>query len=93
MTALVVHKPDDHINFIRECLDKVQNNSNRLRWDHFVTCSSNLKSVVPSKPAIAKNRQILLPPVRSSSSITRTRHSTTRQTSVKTSALPPIDNN
>ncbi|CAF1389020.1 unnamed protein product [Rotaria magnacalcarata] len=93
MTALVVHKPDDHINFIRECLDKVQNNSNRLRWDHFVTCSSNLKSVVPSKPAIGKNRQILLPPVRSSSSITRTRHSTTRQTSVKTSALPPIDNN
>jgi hypothetical protein len=24
MTALMIHKPDDHITFMQECLDKVQ---------------------------------------------------------------------
>ena len=32
MTALMVHKPDDHIAFIRECLDKV--NLLRMSFSH-----------------------------------------------------------
>ncbi|CAF2331668.1 unnamed protein product [Rotaria sp. Silwood2] len=93
MTALMVHKPDDHITFIRECLDKVQNNPNRLRWDHFVTNTSNTKGALPSRQAIAKTRQKPLPPVRSSNSTVKTTHTSNRQTTIKIPALPPIDNN
>ena len=36
MTALMVHKPDDHIAFIRECLDKV--NLLQILFSHAVRC-------------------------------------------------------
>jgi len=108
MTALMVHKPDDHIAFIRECLDKVyfqfslqfffihnfqvQNNPNRVRWDLFVTNTSNTKGTIPSRPALIKNRQKLLPPVRTSISTSKTTQVSDRQTTIKPVALPPIEN-
>ncbi|CAF0777878.1 unnamed protein product [Rotaria sp. Silwood1] len=92
MTALMVHKPDDHIAFIRECLDKVQNHPNRLRWDHFVANTSNTKGVLPPRPGIVKSRQKPLPPVRSSNLTVKPSHTSNRQTPIKTPALPPIDN-
>ncbi|CAF1202374.1 unnamed protein product [Adineta ricciae] len=90
MTALMVHKPDDHIAFIRECLDKVQNNPHRVRWDLFVT---NNKGALPSRPPTLRNRQKILPPMRSTNSTPRTSQSLDRKAPVKAPTLPPIDHN
>lgn len=70
----------------------MQNNPNRIRWDHFVTNTSNPKGTSPSKIAIAKNRQKPLPPVRNAVSTTKVNQVPTRQGPAK-ATLPPIDNN
>ncbi|UJR33892.1 hypothetical protein I4U23_021312 [Adineta vaga] len=89
MTALMVNKPDDHIAFIRECLDKVQNNPNRVRSDLFL---SNTKGALPSRPSVLRGRQKMLPPVRPTNSTSKTSQSLDRKTAVKAPTLPPIDN-
>lgn len=68
-------------------------NPHRVRWDLFVTNTSNTKGALPSRPSLAKNRQKALPPVRTSVSTTRTSQSTGRKSSMKPIALPPIENN
>jgi len=70
----------------------VQNNPNRIRWDLFVTNTSNTKGVLPSRPLLIRNRQRPLPPVRASNTTSRINQSVDRRTSVKQVALPPIDN-
>jgi len=71
---------------------QVQNNPNRVRWDLFVTNTSNTKATIPSRPALIKNRQKLLPPVRASISTSKTSQVSDRQTTIKPVALPPIEN-
>jgi hypothetical protein len=71
---------------------QVQNNPNRVRWDLFVTNTSNTKVTIPSRPALIKNRQKLLPPVRTSISTSKTTQVSDRQTTIKPVALPPIEN-
>ncbi|CAF0882380.1 unnamed protein product [Adineta steineri] len=93
MTALMVYKPDDHIAFIRECLDKVQNTSSRIRWDLFVSNTSNIKGALPLKPSNYRNRQKILPPVRPTNLSSKTSQSLDRKTAMKSSTLPPIDSN
>lgn len=103
MTALMIEKPDDHIAFIRECLDKVpsfslfdivdrvyfqaQQNPNRIRWELFVSNSNSSKSVLPSKPSVARNRSRVLPPVRNLTTTTKPNP----LTAIKPPALPPIE--
>ncbi len=70
----------------------MQNNPNRIRWDLFVTNTSNTKGVLPSRPLFGRNRQKPLPPVRPLNSTSRITQSADRRTSVKQTALPPIDN-
>jgi hypothetical protein len=70
----------------------VQNNPNRVRWDLFVSNTSNVKSALPSRPSLVKSRQKPLPPVRTSHSPLKTNQSSARQTPIKAPALPPIDN-
>ncbi len=71
----------------------MQNNPNRVRWDVFVTNTSNTKGALPSRPLVVRNRQKALPPVRTSNPIPRVTQSADRKTTVKPAALPPIDNN
>jgi len=93
MTALMVNKPDDHISYIRECLDKVQHNPQRLRWDFFVSASSNnAKNTSLTRPTLVKTRQKGLPPVRPSNSLPRANQKSDYRTVNKSLALPPIEN-
>ena len=64
-----------------------------MRWDFFVSNTSNAKGALPSRPMLARNRQKALPPVRNSNSTPRTSQPTVRRPPGKTTALPPIDNN
>lgn len=107
MTALMVHRPDDHIAFIRECLDKVRltiSGMSRSRTRRFVQVQknpnhvrwdlfvTNNKGALPSRPALLRSRQKALPPVRSSNPPSKTSQSLDRRTATKSSSLPPIDN-
>lgn len=68
-------------------------NPHRVRWDLFVTNSNNNKGALPSRPPIGKSRQKVLPPVRASNTTPRTSQSVDRQITIKSTALPPIENN
>ncbi|UJR13440.1 hypothetical protein I4U23_000454 [Adineta vaga] len=76
-TALMVYKPDDHISFLRKCLDKVDNTRTAITWDFFVT-----------KSVLNHDHQKSLPPVYSSS---HNIPSFDPQISHKSSVLPPIE--
>lgn len=71
----------------------MQNNPTRVRWDHFLPSSYNTKTILPSRSSITKTRPKPLPPVRSSNPATKPNQLPNRQSSIKTSILPPIDDN
>lgn len=62
----------------------MQNNPNRVRWDVFL---ANPKGALPPRQSLVKIRQKPLPPVRSSNVTSKP-----NQSSIKSAALPPIDN-
>lgn len=77
--------------FLNELL-QVPSNPHRIRWDFFVTNTSNAKGVSPVRPSTIRNRAKPLPPVRNSNSTPRTSQISDRRNTIKTIALPPIEN-
>lgn len=95
MTALMVHKPDDHIGFLRMCLDKVCSSSparfaqfdrSRVQAEHR-RAQISWDSFV-SELSFASDSTKSLPPIHPSSA-----HAPVfdRHISSKSSVLPPIE--
>lgn len=67
-------------------------NAHRIRWDFFVSNTSNAKFSSPARSSTVRNRPKPLPPVRNVNSTPRTSQTSDRRNTIKAIALPPIEN-
>ncbi|CAF1603117.1 unnamed protein product [Rotaria sp. Silwood1] len=49
MGALIVHKPDDHIDFLMKSLEKYKNSKQSLAWNSFIERENNLNNTSAPK--------------------------------------------
>ena len=58
MTGLMFYRPDDHIEFIKECLTKVKNNGiDSIKWNIFIDQRrKNQTPLPPISPENGRNR-------------------------------------
>ncbi|KAJ8038416.1 Adenylate kinase isoenzyme 5 [Holothuria leucospilota] len=78
MTGLMYHKPEDHVGYLKKCLQEIESSEiDSIKWHMFV---DGAKQSTPLPP-IAKNNTDKKPPIVTDSSVIEMK---------KTSPLPPI---
>ncbi|CAF1503420.1 unnamed protein product, partial [Didymodactylos carnosus] len=55
LTGLMVHKPDDHIDFIIDSLARYKSENQALKWDLFIGHKGGVQTLAPLKKGNAQN--------------------------------------